>query len=258
MKNLFFVLGALLAACSQNSNDTASSSSSSDGASFSLGVEELVLKHNDCDSTDCTTVEWKLPILEGGESALSEKINANIRSEFLSSSLENVSEGESASDFEGFAQLFFDAYSAVEADFPDSPVWYFELDGSQSQLLGDTVLALKLTSHSFMGGAHGNVFTQLLNIDLKNGQPIDLESLYGEAIREIAEIKFRSFHGVAPDAELNDQGFIFPEEGFVLPENMGYYEDGILLYYNAYEVAPYVMGPTELKISFSELSQSEA
>jgi hypothetical protein len=47
--------------------------------------------------------------------------------------------------------------------------------------------------------------------------------------------------------------FFFGKD-FVLPENIGYNEEGLLLLYNTYEIASYAMGITEFTIPYSEIN----
>jgi hypothetical protein len=106
-----------------------------------------------------------------------------------------------------------------------------------------------------MGGAHGNTAKLVQSYSLKDGMAIDLVERYGEKLKALAEVKFREYHSLSADESLNDAGFIFPEEGFILPENIGYSVKGITLFYNPYEVAPYSTGSTILEIYMEELAK---
>jgi len=63
--------------------------------------------------------------------------------------------------------------------------------------------------------------------------------------QELAEQSFRAEKGIDAEQNLNEAGYFWDQQ-FSLPQNAGIVENGILLYYNTYEVAPYVSGPTTL------------
>jgi hypothetical protein len=45
----------------------------------------------------------------------------------------------------------------------------------------------------------------------------------------------------------------FDPNNFTLPENIGFDDDGLILLYNTYEIAPYSSGLTEIHIPFDEI-----
>ncbi len=48
---------------------------------------------------------------------------------------------------------------------------------------------------------------------------------------------------------------MFEKEYFELPENILFTDSGLTLYYNTYDIAPYVDGPQELKISYEDIKE---
>jgi len=66
-----------------------------------------------------------------------------------------------------------------------------------------------------------------------------------------------AFKTVAEDY-FNDQiadkkELYFEPDNFVLPQNIGFNDTGVILLYNSYEVAPYSTGLTEFTIPFDDL-----
>jgi hypothetical protein len=60
---------------------------------------------------------------------------------------------------------------------------------------------------------------------------------------------------LADDADLKQAGFSFPGGNFALPENFGFASDGLIFYYNSYDIAPYYFGPTEVRIPYQEVRE---
>ncbi|MBI3037952.1 DUF3298 domain-containing protein [bacterium] len=48
------------------------------------------------------------------------------------------------------------------------------------------------------------------------------------------------------DAQVKDSGFTFPKNEFALNENFLVSKDGLLFFFNSYEIAPYALGPTQI------------
>ena len=48
-------------------------------------------------------------------------------------------------------------------------------------------------------------------------------------------------------------GFWLPEEGLTLPDNLGVVEDGLVFHWDAYEIAPYSMGPIDVALPYEDL-----
>ena len=79
-----------------------------------------------------------------------------------------------------------------------------------------------------------------------------------ELFISLAEQKFCKKRNLAPGEDLEKAGFGFPDNEFALPANIGIDDNGYLLHYNPYEVAPYSMGPIYLFISFDELKKKSS
>ncbi len=222
--------------------------------------QEFSEREPDCTSEECTEVKIVLPFLKGGDTTITAEINASIDDQYRRLIKSRLPEPRSTGSWESLAASFIEGYELFKIEFPDDPTsWYLYLEGRESSVIGDTVFTVKVNDSEFMGGAHGNTATLIRSYSLKDGIPIDFVERYGVRLKELAEQKFRAHHSISTNEPLNDAGFIFPEEGFILPDNIGYSSKGLILIYNPYEVAPYSTGTTELNIAISELeAQSEA
>ena len=129
-------------------------------------------------------------------------------------------------------------------------------------IIGDTVgvLTFKVTESRYTGGAHGNSMVLLQMVEEKSVKPIGLDELLTpqqkDKLRDVAEPHFRAARGLRQEESLTDAGFTFEDGKFVLTLNVGLTSEGLYFYYNQYEIAPYVMGPTDFTVSWHELSRA--
>lgn len=116
------------------------------------------------------------------------------------------------------------------------------------------VLSVSLDNYSFTGGAHPNTFRQLLNFDLNNRQMLHLKEIIVDEFRFKSRVEeaFRQYHQIGVGADLNEAGF-FWDQAFFLPANFAVRQNGLYLYYNNYEAAPYAAGSTELLLPWEKL-----
>ena len=117
--------------------------------------------------------------------------------------------------------------------------WEASFDGEVSYE-DASLVSIQLKTYSFLGGAHGINAITLLNFDKQKGVEIEGRELFKdyEAFKEFAEGKFKIQEKIPAANDINATGFMFSENLFSLPEQIGLVKDGILLRYNPYEVAP--------------------
>lgn len=116
------------------------------------------------------------------------------------------------------------------------------------------IISVALDNYSYLGGAHPNTSKELLNFDLSQRRLLTLEDICTDRnrLRPLVEARFREFHQLPRGTDLNQAGF-FWDQTFFLPANFALTAQGLYLYYNSYEAAPYAVGPTELTIPWPEL-----
>ena len=94
-------------------------------------------------------------------------------------------------------------------------------------------------------------------MDVKTGNLLTPEALfvknYISKLTKIAEKKFFKLKGLKPGTSLNDEGYSFKNNRFHLTDNFAVLNEGILFYYNTYEIGPYALGTTEVLIPYGEL-----
>jgi len=196
---------------------------------------------------DCPKVRISIP--EAGENTvLGKSINTGVREEIIE--LFNFDQNKNAVDIPGAIDAFTAGFRNLQEEFPE------ELTGWEASVTGTKsyedpfLLTIKLETYLFTGGAHGYGATRYLNFDKKTGAELLGSELLNdpEAFSEFAERAFREKYDIPAGAPINSTGFMFEENQFTLPENIGLSADAIVLHYNPYEVASYADGSLILEI----------
>jgi hypothetical protein len=119
------------------------------------------------------------------------------------------------------------------------------------------VISIQMDSYIFTGGAHGYGVTRFLNFDKKKGDQLENWQLFGdkEDFRHFAEVKFKIQEDIPQSASINSTGFMFEDERFYLPKNIGFTKKGLQLIYNQYEVASYADGPIIITLPYNEINK---
>lgn len=209
------------------------------------------------DSNRCIVLKAEYPILQGGGifgKNINDTILHYVKTAFVfeeNAAMDKISLAKAA-------QVMIDYYD----DFsnPDSnnfvTPWEIETYGEVIRNSAG-VLAVSLSNYSFTGGAHPNTTMTLLNFDLKTGRTLKLkEFIRDEAkLKKLVEAKFRQERDLMPRESLNEAGF-FGDGDFVLPASFALQNNGILFYYNTYEVAPYAQGPTSFVLTWEEMGDT--
>lgn len=134
---------------------------------------------------------------------------------------------------------------------------YYRLVEGHVQLCTDGLLVYRVDYNEYTGGAHGNYLTTFLNLDLKTLCPLRLDDLfaaeYQEPLTTLLWEQLAEDLGVSSRQEAEDLGYgstgeLIPTENFCLGS------EGITFHYNIYEIAPYVMGATEITLPWQRIT----
>jgi hypothetical protein len=114
---------------------------------------------------------------------------------------------------------------------------------------------LNTSAYSYTGGAHGNGFDAYYLVEEASGKIVKFIDLVNnpEAVNKIAEKYFKKAVELAPDANLEVEGYWFENGKFACNDNFYIDSKGITFLFNAYEIAPYSYGVSSFKIPLSEL-----
>lgn len=181
-----------------------------------------------------------------------QRINAYLDSTTLAS-IPAASESVEAS-----FRVFQKNYNEFKKDFPDAPgCWQVELNGD-TVMTTPKVLQYKLDHYAFTGGAHPNSFRSFHIFDRTTGEERDIKEFVTDstALLKLVEKNFRKLENIALDTDLEKAGYFLLNNQFFLPANYALTPDGILFYYNPYEIAAYARGVIQFVIPYSELQNS--
>lgn len=173
--------------------------------------------------------------------------------------LEPFAGGEKSVDLQALAEDFLRGQEEVRrensGDFVGVP-WF--LERRVKPLLDDgCVLSLSIEQRWYTGGAHPNGDKRLLGLDLSSGRPLLLEDLlhprFEDRLLELAEARFREVREIPAEQPLSEAGFWFDHDAFALSNDFALTPEGLLFRYDAYEIGPYALGPTEITVTRAEL-----
>jgi len=182
-----------------------------------------------------------------GDSEISNNINSEISKLIISKLNIGDSETSSSKTIEESITAFNNEYRSFVSNFPESTQpWEAQIDG-EVMFKSDEVISISLTFYINTGGAHGTLQISFLNFNALTGKPIENKKLFNdlEAFKRIAKTHF--------DKTVKDKNTLFEPDNFILPANIGYTEDGLILLYNVYEIAPYSTGTIEFTIPYEEV-----
>ena len=195
-------------------------------------------------------IEINVPNAEG-TTKVSKSINSIIENfivntiSFSEDSLINISLNDAVIKFDSI-------YVAFKDDFEESSlIWEALIDGEVTYQ-SSAITCVAINSYLNTGGAHGNMTISFLNFNSQTGQILHTEDhIKNKAnFAKLAEKYFNLKLQESSDEDSFDNYFF--GDGFHLPENIGFSDEGVILLYNIYEIAPYSEGITEFTIPFEE------
>jgi hypothetical protein len=204
------------------------------------------------DSARCASYEVSYPVFKGLDSVVVQTMMKRVDASVSMGNPE--AQGES---MQVIGKNFVNDFDDFRKEMPDYGLgWYYEAR-VEVEVLTDTLLTLSITEEYFTGGAHGGHGKYFVNINPKTGAAFTLDNYFKpdarEALRQIADRQFRRVHELADTTSLEANMFEFPNDRFELNQNYGFTREGLLFYYNSYEIAAYAAGPSEVLIPYDSM-----
>lgn len=118
----------------------------------------------------------------------------------------------------------------------------------------EELISIPMTYYQYTGGAHGLTTKISYNYDLKTGEEIKLNNLFKDGFnyKDIIDKIIKDDIAKEPSIYF-DNGAMFKgvngEQAYYLSR------DGIIIYFQQYEIAPYASGIREFKIPYSVLKE---
>jgi len=183
-----------------------------------------------------------------GDNAVNSQINNTIETALIN----GIPNAETATTLNDALTQFDDDYKDFKTRFDDeNHVWELALE-TEITYQSNQVITIAISSYADTGGAHGNDSIQLLNINPETGKTYNVDAIISDKndFETIAKSHFET-HLNAKDKDISE---FFFGEAFKLPENIGFSDEGLILLYNVYEIAPHNQGYTEFVIPFEDLT----
>jgi hypothetical protein len=232
---LFFL--ALIVSCQDSSDIT---------------FETLTLANTRC--KECPEVSIEVPNALGNNK-LAKSINLTLQEEVISKL--TFDDEITAETIPEAIDSFTNGYFELKKIYPDEIIgWKAKINGMVTYE-DNELLTIELQSYLFTGGAHGYGSTNFLNFNKKRGKEMDDWELFKDkkGFVQYAETQFRLHQNIPVNKPINSTGFMFENDHFYLPENIGFTEKGLKLLYNQYEVASYADGPIELTLPYKDIQK---
>lgn len=117
-------------------------------------------------------------------------------------------------------------------------------------------ITLQAETMAYLGGAHPNTQYALFTFDRQTGQPIRIADSLTDttALLKLVEPYFRQKMQINSQQNLEEVGFFLHEGRFFLPANMGFSHEGMVFFYNPYEIAAYAVGPISVVVPYDKLN----
>ena len=204
------------------------------------------------DTLQCAYFEVIYPQFAGLDSSVIKIIDTKIDAAVSMGNPE--SQGRSMKEI---GEIFIQDFEDFKTEIPEAfGGWHYTANVSV-EVLTDTLLSLSVNDEYYTGGAHGGSSVYFINLNPKTGEAFTLDNIlkpgYQSALTSIGNKVFRETRQIADTASLSDHYFEFPENTFELNKNYGFKKEGIVFFYNSYDIAPYAAGPTEVLIPYEEL-----
>lgn len=200
----------------------------------------------------CASVKLNYPhVSYEANPELADSLNAVILSQMVDDP--ESEESSSVLSLEQFADNFIADYKK-----DPNPFSSWELERSVKVVFStDKLVTLSFEEYGYTGGAHPFSGQRYMVLNLNDGKAVMLADLfspgYETPLNVAGEKIFREARGLGEADSLEEQGFSFTNNVFLLNENFGVLEDGLGFMFNSYEIAPYAMGPTQFTIPYEDI-----
>lgn len=135
-------------------------------------------------------------------------------------------------------------------------VWYCDVIGNVEMQSGN-YFTIRFKYNSYTGGAHGNYGEDYATFNINTGKKLQWSDLLidKDKFSKLAELRFKQVNGMEASKKLTEEeGFSFENNKFSLSDNFGLTSDGLIIYYQPYQVAPFSFGATTLQFKYFEIS----
>ncbi|CEO35673.1 copper amine oxidase domain-containing protein [[Clostridium] sordellii] len=118
----------------------------------------------------------------------------------------------------------------------------------------NNIISIPITMYEFTGGAHGFTTLKPFNYNLKTGEPIKLKDMFKDDV----DYKDIINKHINKEIDKNKDIYFQGEDGFKgISDNQTFYidNDGIVVYFGLYDIAPYSTGIPKFKLTWDEIGK---
>lgn len=201
----------------------------------------------------CAEVVVQYPFYQSGNAKF---VNEVIQSTVKNSLYNVISEEKSPNiSIEKMTELIIESYDGFIEDFSDTKEkWDINVSVISTFQKGD-ILSLSFNTEYYTGGAHSNSQINYKIINVKSNKILKLSEMISDKkqLTKTAEKLFRKQKNLPTGINLQEEGYFFENGKFTINDNVGLNQNGLIIYFNSYEIAPHSMGPSAVFIPFYEI-----
>lgn len=200
----------------------------------------------------CARVQIVWPVVADAELPQA----AAIDREVLALLLRPWTDGPTAASPEALADGSVAEFRRFRAEYPDATGDWQVQRSIRVAFATPTLLTFELVNVGARGAEHRFEALRYRMLRPDTGAPVAIGALLvdgGEAqLTALAERAFRAKRGVGAGS-LAAAGFTFPDDRFVLPDDVGVLREGIAIHWDTSAVAPYALGPTDVLLPWASV-----
>ena len=197
------------------------------------------LSFNEISITDTgeTTIEINIPQAKGSKN-IATPINTTL-AHFVNNALDIDATNQNIADIKKSIDAFKNAYKTFKTQigktlYTSLPPWEVIIDG---ELLyqNQTFASIVMNSSINTGGAHNNLVVKFFNFNVANGEILQIDTLIKDipGFTVLAKKYFDKELLSASDERME----AFKSDTFALPNQIGFSEDGVILFYQTFNTA---------------------
>ena len=184
-----------------------------------------------------TTIEINIPKAEGKTEA-AKQINTTL-THFANTALNidavSATKANTEESIEDFKKAYKDFKTQIgKTLYTNLPPWEVLIDG-EVIYKSETLASIAMNSSINTGGAHSNLVFKFYNFDLKTGQVLETKDLINEVLAFTALAK--KYYDKELLSANNERIDAFDNDTFKLPENLGFSEDGVIVFYDTFNTS---------------------
>lgn len=227
---------------------------------FAQATTEKTTKLDNGDNSPQCCVKISVDYAKTGDSKIDDAINNAVERELFG--FEGIDMKAAADSFANqysadYRKSLATLYKADKADESKKPWYEYKYEVTTETKSGRKGLTVYTANIEYYeGGAHGVSLLTAMNFDNATGRRLSLGDIFVPGHeKRLNEILFKALeektgkHGID---ELKAEGYLCNTDIYA-PQNFILDSDGMTFIYNAYEIAPYDKGRTELTIDYDDM-----